>query len=158
GNGVELPGFDSAWCELKKKLVIPIEEPYGSALERVKSRIPAVIVPPKLEGTLLVPLARAMIALAEEAARRGENSFHAPYRLIASLAGVDKMTALRRLGALSEAGFLSLIEAGLPGTGPHRRKANTWSWHDPPCRGATCWNSTTKTKKRPDGEPATSAA
>jgi hypothetical protein len=114
----------------------------GASLERAKVRIPGVDVPDELvDNRNLEPIARAMIALAEEATRRGEATFHAPYRLIGDLAGVrSPMTVLQRLGALSELGYVSLVEPGIPGTGP-TGKANTWAWHDPPGPGKTVWNS-----------------
>jgi hypothetical protein len=81
-----------------------------------------------------------MIALAEEAARRGEDTFHAPYRLIGDLAGVQSpMTVMRRLGAIGSLGFLSLVEPGIPGSGP-TGVANVWMWIDPPRPGETEWN------------------
>src|SRR5262249_44829941 len=43
-NGLDVPGFDSVWAQLKKKLKTTIREPHGEALARVRSRIPNVIV------------------------------------------------------------------------------------------------------------------
>ncbi len=98
-----------------------------------------------------------MIALHEEACQRGENTFHAPYRLIGDLAGVSSpMTVMRRLGAISAMGYLSLVEAGVPGTGP-TGKANTWSWHDPPCPGGTAWCSGGRVQEPHDRDDEESA-
>jgi hypothetical protein len=118
-----------------------VPEPPGASLERAGRRVAHVTVPAELVGNpRLEPVARVMIALDEEAARRGAATFHAPYRLIGDLAGVSgATTVMRRMGALGRLGYLSLIEAGIPGTGP-TGKANTWVWHDPPRPGETVWN------------------
>ncbi len=104
-------------------------------------RIPHVDVPAGLAGNpKLEPIARAMIALHEGAVRRGQTCFYAPVRLIAELAGgMAPKTTHRRLGALSALGYLSLVEPGIPGSGPSG-KANTWAWHHPPRPGETVWN------------------
>lgn len=117
-------------------------EPAGAALDRVKARIPHVNLPASLEGNRkLAPLARTMTAMAEEAERRGDRNFHAPYRLIGKLSGIESaMTTMRRLAALSQLGYLDLLDPGIPGT-KATGKANTWRWHDPPRRGETVWNS-----------------
>jgi hypothetical protein len=112
-------------------------------------------VPAELVGNpRLEPVARVMIALAEEAARRGAATLHAPYRLIGVLAGVPgAMTVMRRLGALGRLGYLSLVEPGIPGTGP-TGKANTWEWHDPPRPGETVWNGASKPGAGAQARPA----
>jgi hypothetical protein len=118
-----------------------MERPPGASLKRARWRIRHLVVPDELVGDpRLEPIARAMIALAEEAARRGEDTFHAPYRLIGDLAGVPSpMAVMRRLRALSALGYVSLVEPGIPGTGPIGR-ANCWEWLDPPRPGETQWN------------------
>jgi hypothetical protein len=137
------------WAQLQKKLKTTVRKPFGEARDQVRARIPHVDVPPELAAhARLEPLARVMIAFAEEAAERGEIQFFAPCRLIAELAGdLAPMTAHRRLGALSAKGYLSMPKAGTPGI---RRggKANTWIWYDPPRPGATVWNSSTARKDK----------
>lgn len=143
-NGVHLPGFDTVWAEFKRKRDGIINEPFGRALERATARVPDVVVPEPLQGSHLEPVARVMIAFAEEATLRGDANFHLASRKIAELAkGISAMTALRHLGALRSKGFVSLIEAGQHEGPPCRRKANTWRWHDPPCPAETVWNSNT---------------
>ncbi len=120
--------------------------PAGASLARVKQCLATTPVPPGLIGNLrLEPIARAMAALAAEATRRGQTTFHAAARLIAELAGhPNHRTVLRRLAALGGLGYVSLIEAGTPGSGP-TGKASTWRWHDTPMPGETAWNSATTT-------------
>jgi hypothetical protein len=116
----------------------------GESLARAKARIPVVDVPPDLAGNpRLEPLARALVALNEEAIRRGESTFYAPYRTIQQLTGQPTTTTQRHMGALSKLGFLSLVKPGIPGIGP-TGKANTWRWHDPPRPGETIWKKATK--------------
>jgi hypothetical protein len=152
-NGLDVPGFDSVWAQLKKKLKTAIKEPFGETLARVEARIPHVIVPPQLAAhPRLVPLARVMIAYSEEHARRGRTVFYASLRDIGKLAGVtNAMTVERRLGAISREGWLSMPEAGTPGTG-RGRKANTWCWHDPPRPGDTVWDDSNMAKMRKECE------
>ena len=140
-NGAEPPDSDSAWSKFKGRLAVNVKQAFGAALARVRESIPTVILPSQLVNDDLKPIARVMLAISDEAKRREEVTFYASYRLIGSLAGgIDPMTVMRRLGALSKAGFLSLIEPGIPGTGP-RRKANAYMWHDPARPGETVWNS-----------------
>jgi hypothetical protein len=160
GNGLDVPGFETVWAQLKKKLRTSIKEPFGEVLARVRARIPDVDVPPELAvHARLEPLARVMIALAEENALCGRTEFYASCRDIADLAGgMSPTTAHRRLGALSAKGYLSMPTAGTPGT---RRggKANTWIWYDPPRPGATVWNSSTARKnKECAGQPVAAGA
>jgi hypothetical protein len=126
---------------LQRSSICVIPGPPGASLERAKRWIPHVAVPAELIGNRkLEPLARMMVALNEEAVRRGQDTFHAGCRLIAELAGeVNPKTALRRLGALGQLGYLSLVEPGVPGTGP-TGTANIWAWHDPPRPGESQWN------------------
>ena len=143
-NGVSLPGIDGAWAEFKRKQATNVEQPFGHALERATARVPDVIVPPSLKHTRWEPVARVMIAFAEEAALRGGATFYLSCRKIAEFAnGISPMTALRHLGVLRNMGFVSLVEAGQHEGTRRARKANTWRWHDPPCPGKTEWNSNT---------------
>jgi hypothetical protein len=117
----------------------------GESLERAKARIPVVDVPSELAGNpRLEPLARVMIAFHEEAIRRGEETFYASYETIGDLASQpNRMTTMRRLGAISKLGHLSKVKPGVAGPGP-TGMANWWQWHDPPRPGETIWKKATK--------------
>jgi hypothetical protein len=151
GRGVDVPGFDSAFCEFKKKLAITIKVPLGSVFDGVKARRAGVAIPDELVGTKLEAVARTMIAYHEEHSERGRETFYAPLRKIADLSGITGdnrgRAAQSLLGALQVKGYVSLLLAGTEGV-KRGGKANTWQWHDPPCPGQASWNSNKVLRER----------
>jgi hypothetical protein len=137
-HGTPVPGFNRLWTEFISKWNMPMRDPPGEALARVKSRIPAVEVPSELSGTPLEPVGRVMIAFAEEAVGRGKDEFYAAIRLIADLAGVGKDTILKRLKTLWQMGYLSMVMPGTRGSRPGAR-ANVYTWHKQPIPGKAVW-------------------
>jgi hypothetical protein len=83
-----------------------------------------------------------LVALSEEAGRRGEGEFYASYHVIGTLMGLvdnDKKVQ-RHVRALGQMGYISLLEAGDRGTVPGRM-ASRWSrWNSPARPGETLWN------------------
>ncbi len=139
-NSVDVPGFDSAWAQLKRQRKVPIKKPFGSELEQAKARALSVTVPPALEHASEEPVARAMIALKEAAVERGQSEFFAPFEKIAEVAGLSNpVTAQRHLRKLKSKGYVSRLKCGTKGTFG-RPKASEWEWYDPPRPGETVWN------------------
>jgi hypothetical protein len=150
-NGVEPPGFNSAWELLRRKLSLAIKEPFGNVLEYVKARRPLVVVPAELLGTRLEAVARTMIAFSEEHASRHRQIFYVSFREIAKVSGLlgvyDHKTARRNLEDLCKSGYVSLIAAGTQGT-KKGGKASEWEWFSEPRPGQTSWNSNEVIRKR----------
>jgi hypothetical protein len=114
-------------------------------MERALARMPGVIVPEAIaakdrRGTRLVPIARLMIALAEDSIWRGDNGeFFISQRDAAKYADQpSRETASNRLVALHKMGYLSRIDPGASGADA-TGKAAVYRWHDPPIPGRAVW-------------------
>jgi hypothetical protein len=101
-----------------------------------------------------------LVALSEEAGRRGEGEFYASYHMIGALMGLvdnDKKVQ-RHVRALGQMGYISLLAAGDRGTVPGRM-ASRWSrWNTPARPGETLWNDHRAMGKGWARRPAASAA
>jgi hypothetical protein len=148
-SGAGLPGFDSVWCEFKKKLALPIEVPPGSVLASAKDVISSVAIPSALVGTNLEAAARTMASLSQERSSQGSKIFYVSLRMVADLSGITGSNKARHasnpLYSLRNLGYLSLHQAGTEGI-KKDGKASEYQWHDPPIRG-TPWNSNRKMGK-----------
>lgn len=128
------------------------EEPTAPS-DRARARMDDIVPPADLADAELKRIAQALMALHDEAIRRGDPVFRCGYRLLEEFTGIPRMTVKRRMERLHELGHVSLIEAGIGGSKTPTGKANRWRWFNPPRPGQTVWKGATRKPKRREVPP-----